>query len=107
MKISASNRFDNEKFIRLRLAKGINLSKLSQELDVSINTIWEIETIPNRSLSAEIIFRYCDYFEVSILELMTDEQIKRSSENLVKFFKFHDVIDEGTANGIINFYKGR
>jgi transcriptional regulator with XRE-family HTH domain len=105
MKIIPSNRFDNKKFINLRVAKGINLVKLAEELDVSLNTIWEIETIANRSMSAEIVFRYCDYFKVSILELMTDEQLSVCSKNLAEFLLFHEVIDDGTAEGIINFYK--
>ncbi len=97
-------RFDCNKFRTLRLAKGLDMPSLANELNVVVTTIWEVENRPERKISAELLFRYCDFFGVTVLEIMTDKQKKISITNLANYLEFHNVIDRGSAEGMINFY---
>lgn len=97
-------KIDHNKIQRLRIAHGISLNQLSQQIDVGRSTLYVFENKPGLAVSFELVIRYCDYFGVSILEIMHEECVKKYSERMADYLLFHEVIDEGTATSIKNFY---
>ncbi len=98
-------RLDKDKFMRLRLSVGLSKKELAIQLGLSISMIFKFENLDNPVITSETLFKYCDFFEITILELLSDDYAKTYASILASYLEVQDIIDPNIALAICGFYK--
>ena len=68
------------KFSQLRIDKKLNREELAVELGVSTTAVVNVENDPHHNPSIRTVLKYCKYFGVPIMKLISDEDIKIGDE---------------------------